>query len=352
MRILLTKIGNLVVKNLNDEKQVEEIRSNSMINLNQHEDKVSNKKYCIKNKILNLSNKQQSKNKHSRSSSRSRSSKRSKHDKEDHEKSSIANLMNSRLSSGMGGNREISVKVQKINIPFTAMEKYSESSILYDENGEQNQSFLPSLPKNLHKQNEDSFPMNEIFKQNVINTKRQQLRIREKQKEEEFKLIPTTFRSVYRSKSPIEEFEEKINKAKIDVNCVNLINYLNKQTSIQNYLIDRISNNGQEEAHKLNKIIQIIQHRELHDLHFNKRKEKIERQPKTDNKSILSEVGRNVNISKTIIDGYLNQYKSTLKDRNFSRIEKIEKLYWEKYNVANLSNKQSRRARGSVDPKS
>jgi len=166
MRILLTGIGKQILKNLNEDLHLDHSRSKSMLSPHQIQNSPNKSrnhrnhliKSSLKNKILDM---EKSHSKSPKSPNRSNSSKNDRMNEKMKNLSPrspmtgiTSGMSRSRIPSAythMPHNREIELKVKRLNIPFNIIQKYSDERTSKNDEGSDggSKSFLPTIPKNI-----------------------------------------------------------------------------------------------------------------------------------------------------------------------------------------------------------
>jgi hypothetical protein len=118
------------------------------------------------------------------------------------------------------------------------------------------------------------------------------------------------FRSTYQDKSDLQRLEEKLDK-EITPDKINLIKYLNQKEALSEVLLNKLTTFDDEKSNKLNKICQIVFHKQNDELIFqntlkkalvvNKNREKVEY------KTRIETLGNNVKNLGEVLKKYPKQ---------------------------------------------
>jgi hypothetical protein len=243
--------------------------------------------------------------------------------------------------SGFEIQKPIKVRQGKINLPKTISERYNNDNNVT--------SLLPQL--NLTKKGETNlllsegisdstlvsrlnFKIKDIVQEKSLSDLRDKIKRDKRVKDLNTVIDKDKFRSVYESSTELGRLEDKLNK-EISPEKVNLIKYLNQKDILSEKFLDKIVTYDEVKAYKLNKMCQIAFHKQLDDelyqstikknLTIQKNREKVEY------KKSLEHLGSNMKE----FNERLRRYPKIEYNRNKYKELHAEVVtkYWSKYNV-------------------
>ncbi len=369
MRILVTKLGDEIVKLMTEENiSAKKISLEKQANINTT--KINNINSSNSNNLTNGFNKVvqmkrptrsrnksniSSKNNLSISANKSTSSKfaenlLSKFD-QDQTKLTSENLFNSKV---------ISIKQKKLNIPKNVTEKYNSDNksgfilpsvtlpkfkekkksvfelMINDINDtNNNNNFSPFNTNNLaNTMKNPFFTFRDTLEDTVYIDLKKRLIFDKKIKDKLSRIDETKFRSVYGEKNCIEKLDEMLS-SEINSDRINLINYLNKKKDISDVLVKRLSEYSEDKINKVNKICQIVFFNEERSQIFKERiNDRIAAKKKRENteyKTTIEDLGDNIKNIGDILKCYESNKDKKGKYRDIH--SDIVNKFWKKYKV-------------------
>ena len=300
--------------------------------------------------------------------SRSKSNK-SRKSRKNHSKSPPAeDILHYTLTDGSSYNEGISsslkiieVKQKKIDVPKNLFEKFNKVD-------NSNSSILPNLPLNILRKeyNQSSFMYNKldndaknflprqpyslkeiITPQSLINLK-VKIRDEKKLKDKYSKIDSSNFRTIYKEKNVMQEFNHKLEK-EIKPDRVNLIKYINEKESISEKLITQIAESDEERINKLNKVCQIgFHYRENQtetEIAIKEKIKQIKVFEKKEYRATIDSMKTNTDNARIILGGYNIKKKNDAKEREVKFKDMymdMKKKYWDNYGIDRLQRKKNK----------
>ena len=267
------------------------------------------------------------------------------------------------------------VSVKKFFIPKYFMDKYETNSNSTKNIITRSSLFLPNVKKNqtiISKEEED---LNDIKKNNFFNNENHTIIvnnnynnnkekkyfsfkqiipsktlinikkkiIKEKtEKEKEFKLNETNFRTIYKA-NPLKEFNDIINQPCLEYGNVQLIKFFNEKKDTSPLRIKEIVSSSQFKLEKINKICQTInENNNKEKLLKNEISRKILEKKNSEKikcYNIIKSVEKNVDKFK----GKLKKYKHKVDDKERYKdiLKEISLKYWNKFNFDKFNKKST-----------
>jgi len=332
MRILITKLGDEVIKSIAEEKENNintQSKSKNKQQKNFNDTNKSNKSFISnKNKTLNSS------------------FGKTKLTSNDNDNNSI--IMSSKI---------IQIKQKKINIPKNITDRYNTNS---DTN---TNLILPSLtlPKfkdktstnfnntqnNLNTtsnftQNKNEFTFKDVLPDETYVSLKCKLEKDKKLKDKLSRIDENQFRSIFGQKSNSEKLDDML-MTNINLDKVNLIKYLNEKNDISDVLIKRLSEYSEDKINKVNKICQIVFFNEERSKIYKERiKDRInskQNREKTEYKTCIESLGDGLNEVSDIFKEYKKPGNEREKYRDIHN-DTINK-FWRKYQVSRYDKKKN-----------
>jgi hypothetical protein len=244
--------------------------------------------------------------------------------------------------------RTIKIHQSKLNIPKQIIERYN--------NEPKTPSILPQLviakKGSLDNINYDdpalswttrlNFQMRDVLPASSLNNLKEKLIKEQRVKELNGRVDHSNFRSSYVMKTELEKLEERLSK-EISPDKVNLIKYLNQKDFVSEKFLNKIANYNEDKTYKLNKICQIANHNQIDEqlfqdtikkaLQVQKNKEKIEYKKNIENLS------RSVKTINEVIKRYPKPEYSRERYRDLHEEVVIQ---WKKYHADSLQRKKAK----------
>jgi len=318
MRILLTPIGQSVIKHLED---------NTKLYYSKRE---------IKKSIYNPAiNHNKSKSKSSRS--RQRESLIKKLEK-DQNYISVNDIVAS---------KEVNINQKKITISKTVTEMYNESSFNILNSYDNNLTLQSQYPNknittasNFNNTSSQKLPLRNVLNEKSYTKLKSDYRKQKCMSDRLSRVDETKFRTSYETKNFLEKLEEKLEK-NINLDRINLVKYLNEKHTVSSVLIKKISEMDEEQINKMNKICQIVYHNDENSKKIKDTiKEKInnlKNKEKQEYKNKIVIMGKEIDNISMILKNY--EKKVNDKERYREKQNDIIKKYWEKYDIDKISRK-------------
>jgi hypothetical protein len=258
----------------------------------------------------------------------------------------IAQANESKMNvSGLDSQKEIRIKYAR-NLPKVIAEKYN--------NDNKPTALLPQL--NITRKRAETsasddpamgwtarlnFQVRDIVQERSLSQLKNKILNDNRVKEKNSRIDHSNFRTVYQEKNYLQKLEAKLDK-EITPDKINLIKYLNQKENLSEVMINKIANFDDEKSNKLNKICQIVFHKQNDDTIFqnmikkaltvHKNREKVEYRNK------LETLGDNIKDLDSVLKKYPKQefnrekYKDIHNDmlktwkRNHS--DRLQRTHW------------------------
>jgi hypothetical protein len=342
MRILVTKLGDEIIKSIAEENN---------INIQSHSKNKQIKNFNDTNKsnrsFISKRNKSRDSSYGKTNNSKFRGDQNIRFD-QDQTKLTSNDLISSKV---------ITVKQKKINIPKNITDRYNTNS------DTKTNSILPSLtlPKfkdktqsnfNLTQNNlntttnfmqtKNDFTFRDILPDDTYHNLKRKLEKDKKLKDKLSRIDEKKFRSIFGQKTNSEKLDDML-MTNINLDKVNLIKYLNEKNDISDVLIKRLSEYSEDKINKVNKICQIVFFNEERSKIYKERmKERInskKNREKTEYKTCIEVLGDELNE----VSGIFRDYKKPENQRERFRDihnDTINK-FWRKYQVSRYDKKKN-----------
>jgi hypothetical protein len=242
----------------------------------------------------------------------------------------------------MVGQREIKIHQSKLNLPKFQAEKYNmdtksgvvlptisitkktEVGVMSDPEGTNNWA------------NRLNFRVEEVLTDDLLEKLKSKVFNEQKLKQKLAKVDSSNFRSNYAHKDEMEKLEIKLSK-EITPDKVNLIKYLNQKDYLSDKFLDKIVNYDEDKTYKLDKVCQIASHKQNDDKIFQNTIKKViqvhKNKEKVDYKNSITNLGRSVKTSTEVLKKYP---KMQINKERYRDIHEEILKQWEKYNAASL----------------
>jgi hypothetical protein len=254
--------------------------------------------------------------------------------------------------------KEVVINQSKILIPKTMNEKYLSGS-------NNSQSFLPNLPENLlanHRRLMDKssntyssiknvtdnpanyFKGRELLSETAICNMKNSLKNKNSIKAKNSRIDENKFRTIYRTKSDSEKLGEMLGNIQIHLENMNLIKYLNEKNEITEQFVNRLSCIDEDEQGKLNKFCQLYFKKKdkesLFDSIVNKRLILKKKKELSEMGFLLNDLHLELDKAKCISSNYdMNFINERKRDLYIDLQNEFSNKYWEKSNVIRLQRK-------------
>lgn len=256
--------------------------------------------------------------------------------------------------------KEIQIKQRKLNIPKNVTERYNMTS------DSKNNSLTKILPMPLmikkdletldhanyagtmnstSPQIRNKFTIKEVLNETSVKFLKTNYIKDKRMKDKLSRIDETKFRSNYECKNFLEKLDEKL-KRKINPDRINLIRYLHDKDQVSEVLIKKIADYDEEQINKVNKICQIVLHNNERSKLFKdiieekltalKNKEKIEY------KSYIENMGKNMQGFSSVLQNYEKKVNNKEKYRDIHN--DMVKNHWQKNNVDRIARKTNFRS--------
>lgn len=351
MRILVTKLGDEMIKTLAEEnetekKEMQKSQSKNRTQKNFNDTNKSNKSFISNN----ARNKSRDSSFGKTNNSKFRGDLLNKLD-QDQSKLTSDDLISSKV---------ISIKQKKLNIPKNITDRYNTNS------DSKTNLILPSLtlPKfkdktssnfnltnmsqnNLNttsnfNQHKNDFTFRDVLPDETYSTLKCKLEKDKKLKDRLSRIDETQFRSIFGQKTNSEKLDDMLMK-NINLDKVNLIKYLNEKNDISDVLIKRLSEYSEDKINKVNKICQIVFFNEERSKIYKERiKDRInakQNREKTEYKTCIESLGDGLNEVSDIFKDYKKPENQREKFRDIHN-DTINK-FWRKYQVSRYEKKRN-----------
>jgi len=362
MRIILTSIGNVIAKDLNEEVKVHK----------PHAKDEDLQKTTLQGKKFNIfnSHNKKAKNPNNTNSTNFNNFNTTMLNSLPNNTDNIPHSQNVSMMSMTSKTKEVDIHLKKINLNKKANEKYNN---LDNDNSLEASLLLPTLPEKLLRKleekndfangvNHDSsfytsltrrksmenlnnkntielYKVSDILKEQSIQKMLQDFRKEERVKQKFTVIRETQFRTPYEKQSEEEKIVSVLNDSIIASNNTNIIQYLSEKDHISKELINKIHGTDSQSQTRLNRICQrIFRNNTLDEVRKSIADNKIQarhNKVKIKYRASIQEMKEELSEGKEILEKYANR-KELNKQEIFKEEFKSVKKDWEKYKVERL----------------
>lgn len=345
MRILVTKLGDELIKTIAEENKIHSHSKSKKFN----DTNRSNKSF-LSNHLRNKS-RDSSHGKTKTSNSKFRGELLNKLDY-DQTKLTSDDLVSSKV---------ISIKQKKLNIPKNITDRYNTNSdtktnlILptltlpkFKDKTSTNFNMTGSISNNNFNtttnftQNRNDLTFRDILPDETYSNLKTKLEKEKKLKDRLSRIDENQFRSIFGQKTKPEKLDDMLMK-NINMDKVNLIKYLNEKSDVSDVLIKRLSEYSEDKINKVNKICQIVFFNEERSKIYKERiKERLnvmQNKEKTEYKTCIENLGDGLNEVSEIFKDYKKPENQREKFRDIHN-DTVNK-FWRKYQISRYEKKRN-----------
>jgi hypothetical protein len=256
--------------------------------------------------------------------------------------------------------KEIQIKQKKLNIPKNVTERYNLTS---DSKNNSLTKILP-MPVMIKKDLEtfdqtnyggtlnstsphsrNKFTLKEVLDENSVKLLKTNYIQDKRMKDKLSRVDEMKFRSNYESKNFLEKLDEKLSR-KINPDRINLIRYLNEKDQVSEVLIKKIADYDEEQINKINKICQIVLHNNERSKLFKdiiqEKLTALKNREKIEYKSYIENMGKNMQGFSSVLQNYEKKVNNKEKYRDIHN--DIVKNHWQKHNVDRIARRTNFRS--------
>jgi hypothetical protein len=194
-----------------------------------------------------------------------------------------------------------------------------------------------------------NFQIRDIVNERSLSNLKDKIIKDKRMKEKLSRIDEKCFRTVYRDRTELDKLEEKLNK-EISPDKINLIKYLNQKQTISEKFLDKVANNDEEQTYKLNRICQIVFHKQNDELIFNNTLKKAltvhKNREKVEYRTRIETLGRNIKDFNDLLSRYPKPETSREKYRDIHNdmvktwrkfhADRLQRIHW-KYHSQNTT---------------
>jgi hypothetical protein len=254
--------------------------------------------------------------------------------------------------------RTINIKHKKITVPKNISEKYNNDhqdgsgrllpNVYLSLNNDNSKSSAFSSIKNHTEDtslNKIQYSLKDLIKKDTLKNMTTQMKQEREMKNKLSDINENNFRSPYKEKDFMREIKEKMEK-KVSLDKVNLIHYITHKSKISENFVKQLSTFNEERMNKLNKICQIINHREeKQHLFENEIKNIIQGQLQAETEDYKKQLARMSGDLHGIDELLKKNKKFDDKRERYVYIHRdIKNKFWDKYGVERLYSPTKRRS--------
>ena len=258
--------------------------------------------------------------------------------------------------------KEVQIKQRKLNIPKNVTERYN---ITTDSKNSTMTKILPMpvmFKRDMDTMDSGNFGFNttsppgrtkfaikEVLNDNSVKFLKSNYIKDKKMKDRLSRVDETNFRTVYENQNFLEKLDEKLER-KINPDRINLIRYLHEKDQVSEVLIKKIADYDEEQINKINKICQIVLHNNERSKLFKdiiqEKLTALKNREKIEYKSYIEKMGRNMNGFSSVLQNYDKKVNNKEKYRDIHN--DLVKNFWKKHNVDRIARKANLRSTANM----